>query len=1069
MIAFLPVLLVGTLAAQSPAADSLRVASPALSDSALVIEARVRPLVLRDAVSELLVTSLKGPRRERDTALATAHRLAGAYDAAWRDPFLERQVMRFTASPAGWRVAKVRADSLRRVGVAAYARRGPLSAIALWRRALARSTAIADTVGMAATLGNIGSAWSRLGRLDSASTDLDRSRSLAALVGDIRVEANAVAELAGVSEQRDDLNAARSGYARALALRERIGDSRGLAADYNNLGLLAQRVGDMDESRRQFEAALVLNQREGREEVAATNLVNLAGLASVRGEFARAESLYLSALSVWRAREQWADAADVRRGLGQLAMRRGNYREARAELQEAQALYDRTGLLDDALAVRREIADVFAASGDLQAALVTLRRAQRIADSAAASPGIRGSIALARADLAAQLNAREEALRLYADAALLLRRAGDRDGEAEAQQGEGLLLLLADDDRRAAPLLEAALRAQISSGNQRAAAITRIVLGQLSARRGDMVGARRHFVRAAGELDRLGDPVAFAAALGERAELEAATGYRAAAESLFTAALLAVGERVAPDVTWRLHAGLGSVLRAGGATPRAASEMLAGIVDVERAGRSLILPERRSGFLADKWSVYTDLALLERDRGHFDAAFQLSERVRARELIELLGQGRIELTDTTRELVAREQDLRRRIAELTRDAQRTSVTGERGPEISAIGAVTREALLRAQESYADLLLEMRERAPRHAALVASTPPSWRAVARGLEPDEAFVEYLVSERTSLAFVVTRDTAVTVDLAIGRHELAKLIDFVRGTLEPRGSSRLDSLWRAPLRTLHAALIAPVEQSGLLARKARLTLAPHAELHYLPFAALLDSSTGRYLVERYEIVMTPSAAASIALGKRESRPVTSGVLAYAPRPEALPASREEVTALARLSAGGTARIAIGKEATEAAFRRDAPTSRVLHLATYGVLNKQNPLFSYVELAPGGTEDGRLEVHEVFGMRLTADLVVLSACQTALGSGAISDVPAGDDWVGLARAFLHAGAARVVASLWVVQDQPTAVLMERFYQSYDRLGAASALATAQRALLAMPATAHPFFWAGFEVVGAR
>ena len=1068
MIAFVPVLLVSTFAAQSPAADSLRVASRELSDSALVLEARVRPLVLRDAVAELLVASLKGPLRERDGALATASRLAAAHHVAWRDAFLERQVKRFTVATAGWRVAKVRSDSLRRAGAAAYARSGPLSAIGLWRRALARATAIADTVGMAATLGNIGSAWSRLGRLDSASAYLDRSRSLAALVGDVRVEANAVAELAGVSEQRDELSAARAGYARALALRERIGDTRGLAADYNNLGLLAQHVGDLDESRRQFEAALALNQREGREEVAATNLVNLAGLASGRGEFARAESLYLHALSVWRAREQWADAADVRRGLGQLAMRRGNYRAARAELQGALALYDETGLTDDALAVRREIADVFAASGDLQAALLTLRRAQRIADSAVTSPGIRGSIALARADLAAQLNDRVEAQRLYAVASLLFRRAGDRDGEAEAQQGEGLLFLLADDDRRAAPLLDAALRTQTSSGNQRAAAITRIALGQISARRGDAVGARRQLVRAAGELERLGDPVAFAAALGERAELEAVAGYRAAAESLFTAALLAVGERVAPHVTWRLHAGLGGVLRAYGATARAASEMLAGIVDIERAGRSLILAERRSGFLADKWSVYTELALLERDRGHFDAAFHLSERVRARELIELLGQGRIELTDTTPDLVAREQDLRRRIAELTRDAQRTSATGERGPEFSAIGAVTREALLRAQESYADLLLEMRERAPRHAALISSVPPSWRDVARGLESDEAFVEYLVSERTSLAFVVTRDTAVTVDLAIGRHELAKLVDFVRGTLQPRGSSRLDSLWRAPLRTLHAALIAPVEESGLLARKTRLTLAPHAELHYLPFAALIDRATGRYLVERYEIVMTPSAAASMVLEKRESRPATSWALAYAPRPEALPASREEVTALARLS-GRTARIAVGREATEEAFRRDAPTSRVIHLATYGVLNKQNPLFSYVELAPGGTEDGRLEVHEVFGMRLTADLVVLSACQTALGSGAISDVPAGDDWVGLVRAFLHAGATRVVASLWVVQDQPTAVLMQPFYQSYERLGAAAALATAQRALLAMPATTHPFYWAGFEVVGAR
>jgi CHAT domain-containing protein len=194
---------------------------------------------------------------------------------------------------------------------------------------------------------------------------------------------------------------------------------------------------------------------------------------------------------------------------------------------------------------------------------------------------------------------------------------------------------------------------------------------------------------------------------------------------------------------------------------------------------------------------------------------------------------------------------------------------------------------------------------------------------------------------------------------------------------------------------------------------------------------------------------------------------VLAFAPRPGALPASRLEVASVERL-AGQDVRVLTGRAATEEAFRRDAPTRRVLHLATYGVLNKQNPLFSFVALAPGGEDDGRLEVHEVFGLDLAADLVVLSACQTALGSGALADVPAGDDWVGLTRAFLHAGARQVVATLWPVDDWATAALMERFYEGVTA-GAEPrrGLAEAQRALLAAPATAHPFYWAGFVAVG--
>ena len=171
-----------------------------------------------------------------------------------------------------------------------------------------------------------------------------------------------------------------------------------------------------------------------------------------------------------------------------------------------------------------------------------------------------------------------------------------------------------------------------------------------------------------------------------------------------------------------------------------------------------------------------------------------------------------------------------------------------------------------------------------------------------------------------------------------------------------------------------------------------------------------------------------------------------------------------------GGNARVLTGGEATEAAFRREAPTRRLIHLATYGVLNKQNPLFSFVDLAPDRQHDGRLEAHEVFGLKLVADLVVLSACQTALASGAAADVPAGDDWVGLSRAFLTAGAKNVMASLWAVQDRATATLMQRFYEHYrDGADPARTLAAAQRAMLAVPATANPYYWAGFEVVGGR
>jgi CHAT domain-containing protein len=1050
------------LAAQSPAADSIRVLAARAPPSTLVLESRAHPLVVREAITDAL-------HREQ---LAEAGSLAAAYAAAWQDSFLVREVARFSGWPKERRAGKIWADSVRRAGITAFGKDGPAAAIAIWWRSLARSLSIGDTAGAAAAMGNIGAAFLEDGRADSAAFYLERARSLAHAIGDLRVEANALGSLGDLSADRGDPSSARDLYTRSLSLRQRIGDTRGVAATYNNLGLLAQSSGDLDEARRQYEAALALNRREGRDDVAATNLVNLAGVASLGGEFTRAEGLYRDALATWRAREEWAEAAAALHGLGQLELRRGDYPAARAAFVEALTIYDRTGPLPEALAVRREMAGALAAMGEMQGALDELRHDQHLADSAGAAPGTRAGIALALATLAVQLNNLTDAERLYARAEALYHQASDAEGEAEAQQGRALLLLDRAEYGQSRALLESALRTQASAGNQRAAALARLSLGRVSLESGDTVAARTQATRAALDLARVGDPVGGAAALGERAALEAGAARPAVAESLYRAALKRVAGHPAPEVTWRLHAGLALAFKGRGAEDSAAREFRAAIAELTRPSRSLALAERRSGFLADKWEVYALLALTERVRGLPGAAFEASEQLRAREMLELLALGRVPApTDTATDLVAREQDLRRHIAELSLGPASQPTLhdvgrGSRGETPTAATGSRAGELARAQEAYAELLLEMRERAPRHAALVSGGTASWQDVAQRLAPDQAFIEYLVSDSGSLAFVVTRDTLAVVDLSVGRRDIARLVRLARGAMELKGSPRTDSLWRGPMRQLHLRLIAPLEEAGLLAGKSRLVLVPHAELNYLPFAALVDGQgSGRFLVERYEIAVTPSASVWLALGQRSRKPAAGGVLAFAPRPDALPASRQEVAAIGRLAG---ADVQTGSAASEAAFRRDAPSQRVIHLATYGVLNKQNPLFSYVELAPGGADDGRLEVHEVFGLELAADLVVLSACQTGLGSGSLADVPAGDDWVGLTRAFLSAGAGHVVASLWPVDDWATAALMERFYQDHGaESDAVRALAQAQRALLAQPVTSHPFYWAGFVEVG--
>jgi CHAT domain-containing protein len=266
----------------------------------------------------------------------------------------------------------------------------------------------------------------------------------------------------------------------------------------------------------------------------------------------------------------------------------------------------------------------------------------------------------------------------------------------------------------------------------------------------------------------------------------------------------------------------------------------------------------------------------------------------------------------------------------------------------------------------------------------------------------------------------------------------------------------------------LIEPLEQAGWLDDIDRLYLVPHGILHYLPFAVLPRTGDGgrRLLVEDYTLAYLPSAAALVHL--KHGSASEASLLAMAPERSRLEYAPREVRSISRFFPQSHLLLE-GRRATEASFKTRSGSFGVLHLATHGSFNKLNPLLSGLELEPGGGEDGRLEVHEVLDLRLAADLITLSACETALGSGYFAEVPAGDDFVGLNRAFLFAGTTSVLATLWEVNDRSTLELMEIFY---SRLGAGdkgAALAAAQRDMVQSGGPyAHPYFWAPFTLVGA-
>ena len=562
--------------------------------SGLLDAVRERPDDARQALRQILERAASTDSVNALSHFASAERLARAYSDVWADSFPLRQVAQFAAWSPPQRSAKVSTDSLRRAGNAALGRSGAAAALEDWRESYRRCAALADTAGMAAALGNIGAGFYRTADLDSAEAYLDQSRRLAESAGDRRTAVNALGILASVSKDRGDLQRAREMYTQALAVRQRIGDVRGMASDQNNLGLVAELLGDLGGAREAYAEALALSRTHGLTEPAAVALINLGNVASTEGDYGEAGARYGEALEIYRDMGSRVDAAFVLHNLGLLELRRGDYAGARARLSDALAIYRQTGPVAEAVSVRRDLAAADAAIGNLETASRQLRRAEQLARRAPASPALAGSLALARADLAVQFNAPVEAGRQYTRAEQLYRRANDGAGQAEAQAGKGFVLLLREDYTRARATLELAARTEQAWGGRRSAAWTRLLVGDVQRRQGDTAAARRSLTQALDSLRSLNDVVGEAAGLGALGELNTQAGMAVTAESLYRRGLEGLRDRIAPDVSWQLHEGLGRALRNRHALPEAAAELQAAAADVERVAGALPVADRRT-------------------------------------------------------------------------------------------------------------------------------------------------------------------------------------------------------------------------------------------------------------------------------------------------------------------------------------------------------------------------------------------------------------------------------------------------------------------------------------------
>ena len=474
-------------------------------------------------------------------------------------------------------------------------------------------------------------------------------------------------------------------------------------------------------------------------------------------------------------------------------------------------------------------------------------------------------------------------------------------------------------------------------------------------------------------------------------------------------------------------------------------------------------------------------------------AWSFIERGRARGFRELLAQRDLRFLG---ELPANLYAERNRLADRYDEAQAglASWLPEQGPrEFQWIEGRLRDLrleLARVQE-------RIRQSSPRLAALETPMPLDLTAARAALDPGTVLLTYAIGPTHSYLFVLEAQGVPGAGLsfhriALGRADLAKEVEIFRNLLG-RPESPV-SVVRQRGRRLYGLLVRPAQSA--LARADRWLISPDGPLHALPFAALLAGD--RYLAESKPIHLTasatvyqeiraarpaqPSAALELlAVGDplypaslttradTEIEPQVGMALRRGLRLEPLPATRSEVEAISGLFPG--TRILVGRDATEETIKALAPQARRLHFACHGLLDERFPLNSALALTvPEQLEEGRdnglLQAWEIFEeLRLDADLVTLSACDSGLGGEM-----GGEGLVSLARAFQFAGARSVLASLWSISDVSTVKLMKNFY-TYLRQGRTKdeALRAAQLDLIRSrdAGLSHPYHWAGFALYG--
>ncbi|MDJ0974940.1 MAG: CHAT domain-containing protein [Planctomycetota bacterium] len=934
---------------------------------------------------------------------------------AWREalPTLDRVTK--TAREMGW---FARAALLQQ-RIAGRAERDEDLAVqkAAETKRLAILTEAEDRAGIASALQSLGRIHEIMAQFEQAFDYLGRAAAIQAELGDARGAAITEQNIGVIHSRLGAYDVALEHYTRARESLEAAGDIGNLAIVTNSIGHTHGRLGDHRKALTWYERAYTVLEASG---FPSPGLVRLG----------------------WRTLERQARAYER---LGRLPRALSIFERI---LREAEAGKDRYWIaraLDMVGGVQQDL-------GAFPEAFAAQERSLELMQALGSKSGV--ATAYTNLGTSYQRLAVWPKARTYYERALTLwEELGHLDGMATVLLNLGSVLQRLGASEQALETAERALALNVKLGRDRIAAACHASIGDIHAERGAYEKALEHKQRALEMQRAIGNRIGIASALGQVGLAKWRVGDKDAAETLLSQAVREARRLRAWEPLLDHLSVLGHLRLEQGQPGRALMAAQEGLTTIETVFGGLAEDESaasRSRHLSMYRLGVRAAAALEEPA----EVLRFLESGRAGALLETLG-GRQALAwaDLPEPLREAEAAAKAAASRARWAYNRALGTGKR----RAIRAAAR-ALDAAMEDVREVASRIQREAKRAAGLVYPRAATLEELQGWLESDQAMVLYALDDEGGLALVLTADAERIVDLG----ERSALDEVVKQAASfTRPGTDADAARAALVR----ALVTPL---GLGEEIRHVLLSPDGALCYVPFGALFDvpvavavSGTTHALLMEEE---RERGEGVLALGDPDYGGVSDGARAVyvrGGRLAPLPATRVEVKAV------GTD-VLLGAEATEDALRKALAKRtrwRAVHLACHGLVDPDRPTLSSLALSSSAQDDGFLTALEVLRMRVPADLAVLSACETATGR-----LERGEGIVGLTRAFMYAGAPRVLCSLWKVDDAATQALMTRFYElwgSGEGLSAAEALRQAQGFVREQAKWAHPYYWAAWSVWG--